>query len=99
MGCSRMLQARCAPAPCSKSPPPPTCPHLLALQAHPHGDPPAQPSLTTPSPTPRLPAVVLACRSRAKGDALKADIEASCAERGLPRAEVEVRLLDLATLE
>lgn len=30
---------------------------------------------------------------------MKADIEASCAERGLPRAEVEVRLLDLATLE
>jgi len=44
-------------------------------------------------------AVVLACRSRAKGDALRADIEASCAARGLPKAEVEVRLLDLATLE
>lgn len=48
---------------------------------------------------PWLAAVVLACRSRAKGEALKAEIEAECAAKGLDRPEVEVRLLDLASLE
>jgi hypothetical protein len=44
-------------------------------------------------------AVVLACRSNAKGEALKAAIQKDCAKKGLPTPELEIRQLDLASLE
>jgi len=44
-------------------------------------------------------AVVLACRSRAKGEALKTEIERGCAKRGLAAPSLEIRQLDLASLE
>ncbi|KAJ9509232.1 hypothetical protein QJQ45_001684 [Haematococcus lacustris] len=44
-------------------------------------------------------AVVLACRNEAKGAELKADIEASSERLGCPRPQLEVRRLDLASLE
>ncbi|KAF5831959.1 hypothetical protein DUNSADRAFT_12354 [Dunaliella salina] len=43
--------------------------------------------------------VVLACRSKAKGEALKAETEKECAQRGLPAPSLEIRLLDLASLQ
>jgi hypothetical protein len=43
-------------------------------------------------------AVVLACRNIAKGNELKAELEANCASRGLPRPNLEVRVLDLSSL-
>jgi len=43
--------------------------------------------------------VVLACRSKAKGEALKAEIEKGCTQRGLPAPSIEIRLLDLASLQ
>ncbi|KAL6752312.1 hypothetical protein V8C86DRAFT_2758173 [Haematococcus lacustris] len=43
--------------------------------------------------------VVLACRNEAKGAELKADIEASSERLGCPRPQLEVRRLDLASLE
>jgi NAD(P)-dependent dehydrogenase (short-subunit alcohol dehydrogenase family) len=56
-------------------------------------------SLTLASLTLRAPAVVLACRSASRGEALAASLRASAARSGLAAPSLEVAALDLASLD
>ena len=46
-----------------------------------------------------LPAVVLACRSKTKGEAVKSEIVAQCGKAGIHKPQLEIRILDLSSLE
>lgn len=71
----------------------PAIPPQTSKHAHTHSH---RPSSTSPQPPPKT--VVLACRSRAKGDALAKLLAGEAAAAGREAASVEVASLDLDSL-